>query len=90
MYKLFDFNEDSGILNVTLPQGRTMAELTRECSAQIHELILAKRIFGKDVSINGRITTSMALVLGHELSHVCRSVRIFDPKEDEYVACIKH
>lgn len=90
MYKLFDFNEDSGILNVTLPQGRTMAELTKECSAQIHELILAKRIFGRDVSINGRITTSMALVLGHELSYVCRSVRIFDPKEDEYVECIKH
>lgn len=93
MYKLFNLKEEDNnvsVLYVTLPQGRTMAELTKECSAQIHELILAKRIFGRDVSINGRITTSMALVLGHELSHVCRSVRIFDPKENEYVECIKH
>ena len=42
------------------------------------------------IRVYGRITTSMAMVLGHELCHVARSVSMFDPKENEYVECIKH
>ena len=88
MYKLFNLKEEDNnvsVLYVTLPEGRTMAELTKECSE-----IMEKRVFGRDIRIFGRITTSMAMVLGHELCHVARSVSMFDPKENEYVECIKH
>ena len=51
---------------------------------------MEKRVFGRDIRVYGRITTSMAMVLGHELCHVARSVSMFDPKENEYVECIKH
>lgn len=78
------------VLYVTLPEGRTMAELTRECSEQIRDVIMEKRVFGRDIRVYGRITTSMAMVLGHELCHVARSVSMFDPKENEYITCIKH
>lgn len=88
--RLFNFNEEEAILYVTLPQGKTMAELTNICREEIDSLIMEKRFFGRDVRINGRLTTSMAIVLGHDLSHVCRSVSIFDPKENSYVSCIKH
>ena len=73
MYKLFNLKEEDNnvsVLYVTLPEGRTMAELTKECSEQIRD--------------------GMAMVLGHELCHVARSVSMFDPKENEYVECIKH
>ena len=93
MYKLFNLKEEDdnvSVLYVTLPEGRTMAELTRECSDQIRNIIMEKRVFGRDIRVYGRITTSMAMVLGHELCHVARSVSMFDPKENEYVECIKH
>ena len=93
MYKLFSLKEEDdnvSVLYVTLPEGRTMAELTRECSDQIRNIIMEKRVFGRDIRVYGRITTSMAMVLGHELCHVARSVSMFDPKENEYVECIKH
>ena len=93
MYKLFNLKEEDNnvsVLYVTLPEGRTMAELTKECSEQIRDVIMEKRVFGRDIRIFGRITTSMAMVLGHELCHVARSVSMFDPKENEYVECIKH
>ena len=93
MYKLFSLKEEDNnvsVLYVTLPEGRTMAELTKECAGQIRDIIMEKRVFGRDIRINGRITTSMALVLGHELCHVAHSVSMFDPKENEYVECIKH
>ena len=93
MYKLFNLKEEDNnvsVLYVTLPEGRTMAELTRECSEQIRDVIMEKRVFGRDIRVYGRITTSMAMVLGHELCHVARSVSMFDPKENEYVECIKH
>ena len=93
MYKLFNLKEEEdnvSVLYVTLPEGRTMAELTRECSEQIRNIIMEKRVFGRDIRVYGRITTSMAMVLGHELCHVARSVSMFDPEENEYVECIKH
>ena len=77
MYKLFNLKEEDNnisVLYVTLPEGKTMAELTRECSGQIRDIIMQKRVFGRDIRVFGRITTSMAMVLGHELCHVARSV----------------
>ena len=52
MYKLFNLKEEDNnvsVLYVTLPEGRTMAELTRECSEQIRNIIMEKRVFGRDI-----------------------------------------
>lgn len=81
---------DGEVLSVELPSGKTMAELTADCTAEIRAMISRGEFYGINVKINGRLTTSMALVLGHELAHICRSVSIFDPKEGSYVLAIKH
>ena len=86
---MFSFNKEN-VLSVELPSGKTMAELTVDCTAEIKAMVARGEFYGKDVKINGRLTTSMALVLGHELSHICKSVSIFDPKEGSYVLAIKH
>ena len=83
MYKLFNLKEEDDNVSV-------LYVTTRECSEQIRNIIMEKRVFGRDIRVYGRITTSMAMVLGHELCHVARSVSMFDPKENEYVECIKH
>lgn len=84
------FKIENEILSVDLPQGHTMAQLTELAKAEISVMIAEGLFYGKDIRINGRITTAMALMLGHELAHVCRSVSIFDPKEGQYVLCVKH
>ena len=48
------------------------------------------KLYGKDLKVTGRITTGMAMMMGHELAHVCKSVSIFDPKENEYIRVISH
>ncbi len=78
------------ILSMDLPQGHTMQELNTLAKEEISIMIAEGLFYGKDIKVNGRITTAMALMLGHELAHVCRSVSIFDPKEGQYVLCIKH
>lgn len=79
---------NDGVLEVTLPQGCTMAEINAMAKIEIDEF--AKSLYGKDIKINGRCTTALAILLGHELAHITRSVSIFDPKENAYVLCIKH
>jgi len=84
------FEITDGILTVTLPEGKTQSQLVADCKTEIKALILTGATYGKDVKINGRLTTGMALCLGHELAHVSKSVSIFDPKENAYVQCVKH
>lgn len=78
------------VMMVELPQGHTMAELTEMCKEELKGIIDAGMTYGKDIKINGRLTTSMALLMGHELAHVCRSVSLFDPKEGVYIPVITH
>jgi len=84
------FNFYNGVLTITLPEGKTQAELVEDTRAEIRSLIESGVLFGQEVKLNGRLTTGMALSLGHELAHVCKSVSVFDPKENTYVLCIKH
>ena len=84
------FRQEDDILHVTLPEGKTQVELVAECKAAINELVATGSLYGKDVKLNGRLTTGMALCLGHALAHVCKSVSVFDPKENSYVVCVKH
>lgn len=85
---MFKLNGD--VLEVVLPEGKTMAELTDQARTEIRTMIREGNFYGKNLKINGRLTTSMAVVLGHELAHVTRSVSIFDPKTNSYVMCIEH
>jgi len=83
---MFELKDD--ILYVALPEGKTQEELIEECKKEISKI--EKELYGKEVKINGRITTGMALFLGHRLAHICKSVSIFDPKENRYIKAVWH
>lgn len=84
------FRLEGDVLHIELPQGKSQAELVKEAETEIDEIIKSGALYGKDLKINGRITTGIALMLGHKLAHVCRIVSIFDPKLNSYIVCIKH
>lgn len=84
------FTLENEILKTELPQGKDQDTLVKDAKSEIKGLIASGALYGKDIRINGRLTTGMALTLGHELAHVCKSVSIFDPKMNDYVLCIKH
>lgn len=81
---------NENIMLIELPQGYTMAQLNDICKAEIKAIIDQGLTYGKDICINGRVTTAMAMLLGHELAHVCKSVSVFDPKEGVYIPVITH
>jgi len=76
------------VLQVELPTGHTQEELVREAEKEIDEM--AEQLYGKNLKINGRITTGMSLMLGHKLAHICKTVSVFDPKEKRYIVCVQH
>lgn len=76
------------VLEVTLPEGRSQIELVDISRSEIRTM--AQQFHGMDLKISGRITTGMALMLGHELAHITKSVSIFDPKDNVYVLCVRH
>lgn len=84
------FSLDGDILTVTLPTGCTMAEINEQAEAELKVTDFISKLFGKDVKVTGRCTTALAMLLGHTLAHTCKSVSIFDPKENTYVLAIKH
>ena len=84
------FRLENDILYIELPVGKTQRELVEEARREISEMVKKGIFFGKNIKLNGRITTAMALMLGHELAHVCKTVSILDPKQNEYVLCISH
>ncbi len=81
-------NLQNNVLNITLPEGKTQQELLRMLAQEFEAI--EKELYGKEIKINGRVTTAMCLWLGHKLAHVCKSVSIFDPKENSYILVIKH
>jgi len=84
------FELNGNILMVNLPTGKTQRELVREARTEIQRMVKTGKLYGKDLKVTGRITTGMAMMMGHELAHVCKSVSIFDPKENEYILVISH
>ncbi len=83
-------NLDGDILTVTLPTGKTMAEINEMAEAELKVTDTLQMCFGKHIKVTGRCTTALAVFLGHQLAHVCKSVSIFDPKENAFVLCIQH
>lgn len=84
------FKLEGDVMYIELPQGCTQAELVSAAKTEVKALIESGAVYGKSIKLNGRLTTGMALMLGHELAHVTKSVSIFDPKENDYVLCITH
>jgi len=78
------------ILTITLPEGKTQEEIIKIASEQLAPLLEQKAFAGKEVKIDGRCTTALALFLGHKLSHVCKSVSIYDPKTNNFVRAVWH
>ena len=66
-------------LTTALPSGLDQRQLVQQAEAEIDKLIKSGALYGKDIQINGRITTGMALMLGHKLAHVCTSASLFAP-----------
>lgn len=75
-------------LRITLPEGKTQEELVSLLADEFKSI--EPNLYGKDIKINGRVTTAMALFLGHKLAHVCKSVSIFDPKMNSFVKAVWH
>ena len=73
-----------------LPQGLSQQVLVNQAREELLTLEQTGILYGKHVNINGRITTGMALMMGHFLAHITKSVSIFDPKENLYVLCVRH
>jgi len=87
---MFNYNIEEQILHIDLPQGKTQEDLVRLASEELDELISSGSLYGSHAKINGRLTTGMALMMGHKLAHVCKTVSVFDPKENSYVLCVSH
>ena len=83
---MFTLNDD--ILEITLPEHKTNGEIITLADAEINTI--KPHLYGKDIKITGRITTHLAMFLGHELSHITHSVSLFDPKENKYFKVILH
>ncbi len=76
------------VLRVELPEGKTQGELIALCADEIKNI--ESDCHGLEIKINGRLTTGMALLLGHKLAHICKSVSIYDPKEGQYFRAVWH
>jgi hypothetical protein len=74
------------VLAVELPEGKTQQELV----GGLADNTFTKTLYGLDLKVNGRITTGMAMMLGHKLAHICKAVSIFDPKLNDYIRVIWH
>ena len=85
MENLFELKNET--LVVTLPEGKTASQLVTQASEELRDVTA---FHGLELKITGRITTGMCLVLGHKLSHVCKSISILDPKEGVFIECVSH
>lgn len=79
---------ENDVLFIELPHGKTQKELISQLDNEFPSI--EKECYGKEIKINGRCTTAMALFLGHKLAHISKSVSIFDPKENSYVLSVWH
>ena len=88
MLKLTDLKNGELLVETSLPTGKTQEELVAELDKEMSDI--EAQFYGKNVLINGRITTAMSLYLGHRLAHISKTVSVFDPKEGTYVKTVWH
>ena len=80
---------EDNLLKIDLQEGKSQDELVELLIKELSNTFLEK-MYGLEMNIFGRLTTGMAIVLGHKLAHICKSVSIYDPKQDKYVKVIWH
>lgn len=81
------------LLVIELPQGKTAMEILQMAQEEFNSSsnsFTVSRLYGKHVKVTGRITTGLAIWLGHSLAHICKSVSLFDPKENRFDVIISH
>lgn len=76
------------VIRSALPQGFDQPDLIAAALRDVASF--ADQLHGKHAQINGPCTTGMALVLGHKLAHITKSVSIYDPKLASYVLAVTH
>ena len=84
------FTLDGDKLFVSLPAGKTQQELINIGVAEINTLVNSRQLDGLDLIIDGAITTGVALMLGHKLAHIAKSVSINVPREKAVAIAITH
>ena len=87
MFKVESY-DGAKLLRVELPMGKTQDQLIQMADNELSKI--ESKLHGNDVYINGRLTTGMALLLGHKLAHITKSVSIYDPKEATYFKAVWH
>ena len=65
-------------------------ELVREAVQKVRDIAMSGEIYAKDVVINGPASLPVAMALAHELGHVAKSVRVFDPKLNTDIVSVSH
>lgn len=90
MFTISKWIDGRQVLNVNLPKGMTMAEINEIAVKELDTTQILESLYGENVIVYGRCTTALAMLLGHRLAHICKSVSVYDPKEDQYVAAVWH
>ena len=72
------------------PQNQVVDVLEDLTCKEVRNFISAGTTFGKIVRLCGELTIGMAVVCGHELSHVCKAIEVFNPKENCFYEVVRH
>lgn len=84
------FALDGNKLIVSMPASKTQQELISMGASEIDVIIKSRQLDGLDLVIDGAITTGVALMLGHKLAHIAKSVSINVPREKAVAIAITH
>lgn len=82
--------DGSALLKVGFARPAQNDEVVRDAVARVREIVLSGELNAKDVTINGPASFPVAVALAHELGHVTKSVRVFDPKLKRDIVSISH
>lgn len=86
IFKSYSEGKNQRRLVITLPQGKTKKEINQMAKRELDSLRF--KLAGQKVIITGRITYTLALMVGAYLGNICKSISAYDPKaegEDEFV-----
>ena len=87
-----DFRKGGNLLKVGFGEDSADGNwIVQEAAAKIDELIQGETIEGGDlIKINGPATLGVAMVLGHRLAHLFKTIAFYDPKMGKYIVAITH
>lgn len=89
MFEIKPLSDTEVLLEITLPSNETQEGILKLAQEEFTK-DFQQQFFGKKVKINGRITTSLSMWLGHALAHITKEILLFDPKENLYISVLRH